>query len=156
MNVYFSLGSNLGNRQEILEQAFTLLNKRIGNLVSRSSFFETEPWGFTSAHPFLNACCLCITELTPEEVQNETQQIEKELGRKQKSHKGVYHDRPIDIDLLLCDDEIIESPELTVPHRLMHKRLFVLEPLKEIAPDVIHPVLKQTISSLAQQLLLQS
>jgi 2-amino-4-hydroxy-6-hydroxymethyldihydropteridine diphosphokinase len=82
MKVYFSLGSNLGDRAQLLEKALTLLNKEIGNLVSRSSFYETEPWGFSSNHPFLNACCLCETKLSPLEVLHRTQQIEKELGRK--------------------------------------------------------------------------
>ncbi|MCQ2269223.1 MAG: 2-amino-4-hydroxy-6-hydroxymethyldihydropteridine diphosphokinase [Bacteroidaceae bacterium] len=152
MNVYFSLGSNLGNRQELLELAFTLLNKRIGNLVSRSSFYETEPWGFSSKNSFLNVCCLYDTKLTPQEVLKETQQIEKELGRKRKSKNREYHDRPIDIDLLFYDQLIINTPALTLPHPLMHERKFVLEPLKEIAPDVIHPVLKESVIQLLEKL----
>lgn len=152
MKVYFSLGSNLGDRAQLLEKALTLLNKEIGNLVSRSSFYETEPWGFSSNHPFLNACCLCETKLSPLEVLHRTQQIEKELGRKRKSKNKKYHDRPIDIDLLLCDDLNINTKELTIPHPFMQERRFVLEPLKEIAPDVIHPVLHISISEMLEQL----
>lgn len=152
MKVYFSLGSNLGDRAQLLEKALTLLNKEIGNLVSRSSFYETEPWGFSSNHPFLNACCLCETELSPLEVLHRTQQIEKELGRKRKSKNKKYHDRPIDIDLLLCDNLTINTKELTIPHPFMQERRFVLEPLKEIAPDVIHPVLHISISEMLEQL----
>ena len=152
MKVYFSLGSNLGDRAQLLEKALTLLNKEIGNLVSRSSFYETEPWGFSSNHSFLNACCLCETELSPLEVLHRTQQIEKELGRKRKSKNKKYHDRPIDIDLLLCDDLTINTKELTIPHPFMQERRFVLEPLKEIAPDVIHPVLHISISEMLEQI----
>ena len=152
MKVYFSLGSNLGDRAQLLEKALTLLNKEIGNLVSRSSFYETEPWGFSSNHPFLNACCLCETELSPLEVLHRTQQIEKELGRKRKSKNKKYHDRPIDIDLLLCDNLTINTKELTIPHPFMQERRFVLEPLKEIAPDVIHPVLHISISEMLEQI----
>lgn len=152
MKVYFSLGSNLGDRAQLLEEALTLLNKEIGNLVSRSSFYETEPWGFSSNHPFLNACCLCETKLSPLEVLHRTQQIEKELGRKRKSKNKKYHDRPIDIDLLLCDDLTINTKELTIPHPFMQERRFVLEPLKEIAPDVIHPVLHISISKMLEQI----
>ncbi len=152
MKVYFSLGSNLGDRAQLLEKALTLLNKEIGNLVSRSSFYETEPWGFSSNHPFLNACCLCETNLSPLEVLHRTQQIEKELGRKRKSKNKKYHDRPIDIDLLLCDDLTINTKDLTIPHPFMQERRFVLEPLKEIAPDVIHPVLNISISEMLEQI----
>ena len=132
MKVYFSLGSNLGNRAELLERALTLLNQEIGNLVFRSSFYETEPWGFSSEHPFLNACCLYETELSPIEVLHKTQQIEKELGRKRKSKNKKYHDRPIDIDLLLYDNLQLSSPTLTLPHPRIDERDFVKLPLQEI------------------------
>ena len=126
----------MGNRTALLEQAITLLNIRVGKVVSRSSFLETEPWGFQSEHKFLNACCCCETNLAPLEVLHVTQQIERDLGRKEKSRNRQYHDRPIDIDILLCDDLVIQTPELTVPHPLMQDRPFVLEPLREIAPEL--------------------
>ena len=101
-----------------------------------SSFIETEPWGFESKHPFLNAACLVLTKLSPEECLKATQQIERELGRKRKSKNGVYHDRPIDIDLLMYGDLTLSTPKLTLPHPRMKERDFVMIPLREILPSV--------------------
>ena len=98
--LYLSLGSNLGDREDALHRAIALIEERIGTVQRVSSFIETEPWGFESEHPFLNAACMVQTTLSPEECLKETQQIERELGRKSKSRNGVYHDRPIDIDIL--------------------------------------------------------
>ena len=138
--IYLSLGSNLGDRHALLQQAIRLLAERVGILIRTSSFIETEPWGFESQHPFLNACVLLQTELTPAHCLMETQCIEREMGRTQKSTDGHYHDRPIDIDILLYDnlhlDTIIYTPwghqRLTLPHPLMEERDFVMIPLKEI------------------------
>jgi 2-amino-4-hydroxy-6-hydroxymethyldihydropteridine diphosphokinase len=129
--VYLGLGSNLGERKELIQKAITLVNERIGTVTRQSSLIETEPWGFESSHKFLNGVILCETALTPREVLKETQQIERELGRKKKTTL-TYKDRPIDIDILLYDDLKVDEPDLKIPHPLMHQRDFVMIPLKEI------------------------
>ena len=129
--VYLGLGSNLGERKELIQKAITLVNERIGTVIRQSSLIETEPWGFESSHKFLNGVILCETALTPREVLKGTQQIERELGRKKKTTL-TYKDRPIDIDILLYDDLKVDEPDLKIPHPLMHQRDFVMIPLKEI------------------------
>ena len=130
--LYLSLGSNLGDREQMLHRAIALIGERIGTVQRVSSFIETEPWGFQSEHPFLNAACLVLTRLSPEQCLDETQRIERELGRTKKSKGGVYHDRPIDIDLLLYGDLRVSTPRLTLPHPRMYERDFVMIPLREI------------------------
>lgn len=130
--LYLGLGSNLGNREALINQAIDLIGKRVGKVVRISSFVETEPWGFKSEHRFINAVCLVETEMQPLDCLHETQRIEQQLGRRRKSRKGIYHDRPIDIDLLLYDDVHMESPELTLPHPHIEERDFVRIPLEEI------------------------
>lgn len=146
--VYLGLGTNLGDKEANLRTAIYKLQERIGKQVSLSSFYETAPWGFESAHSFLNAAICLETSLAPLEVLHITQEIEKELGRMKKSVNGVYSDRPIDIDILLYDDLILQTPELTIPHPLMTERDFVMRPLVEIAGNVIHPVRQESLSSL--------
>ena len=133
--LYLSLGSNLGDREEMLNRAIALIGERVGEVQRVSSFIETEPWGFKSKHPFLNAACLVLTTLSPEQCLEATQQIERELGRKRKSKNGKYHDRPIDIDLLMYDDLELSTPKLTLPHPRMKEREFVMIPLREILPS---------------------
>ena len=134
--VYLGLGSNLGDRNAHIEQAIALIHERVGEVVRRSSFIETEPWGFESENKFLNAVILCETELTPRQLLKTTQKIERELGRKKKSASShishLYKDRPIDIDILLYDDLTIDEPDLKIPHPLMQQRDFVMIPLNEI------------------------
>ena len=127
-----SLGSNLGDREDMLRRAITLIEERVGAVQRVSSFIETEPWGFESEHPFLNAACLVLTTLSPMQCLDATQQIERELGRKRKSQNGIYHDRPIDIDLLMYDGLTLSTPRLTLPHPRMQERDFVMIPLREI------------------------
>lgn len=134
-DLYLSLGSNLGDREQILRRAITLIGERIGAVQRVSSFIETEPWGFESKNRFLNAACLVQTELSPEQCLEATQQIERELGRKKKSRNGNYHDRPIDIDLLLYGDLKRSTRKLTLPHPHMYERDFVMIPLREILPS---------------------
>ena len=135
--VYLSLGSNLGQREENLRKAIRLIHERVGEVVRQSSFIETEPWGFESDHPFMNAAVLCLTEKSPREVLRLTQQIERDLGKSkehatQRGESSKFHDRPIDIDILLYDDLTVDEPDLQIPHPLMYERDFVMNPLKEI------------------------
>ena len=129
--VYLSLGSNLGRREENLTKAIQLIAERVGAVIRQSSFIETAPWGFHSEHQFMNAAILCETDKTPREVLQVTQQIEKEMGRKNKT-SHFYSDRCIDIDILLYDDLTIDEPDLKIPHPLMLERNFVMIPLKQI------------------------
>jgi len=135
--VYLGLGSNLGDREAVLLQAIKLIDERVGQVLRHSSFIETEPWGFESTNRFLNAAVCCETALTPREVLQVTQQIERDLGKRKrhatKRQKEInYHDRPIDIDILLYDDLIVDEPDLKIPHPLMYQREFVMRPLNEI------------------------
>ncbi len=149
--VYLSLGTNLGDKEENLRKAIQLIGERVGNVMSLSAFYETAPWGFASDNSFLNAATGIETTLEPLAVLAEAKAIEKEMGRLQKTENGVYTDRIIDIDLLLYDDLILNTPELTLPHPFMTERAFVMEPLIEIAPDVIHPVLKKSFNVLWEE-----
>ena len=137
-DIYLGLGSNLGDRHTLLLQAIERLIHRVGPMLRCSSFIESEPMGFESEHPFMNAVVLLQTELSPRQVFDVTQQIERELGRTEKSMTGtagdkpVYHDRTIDIDLLLYGDQTIDEPDLQIPHPRMEERPFVMDPLHEV------------------------
>ena len=148
--VYLGLGTNLGDKEANLRTAIYKLQERIGKQVSLSSFYETAPWGFESDHSFLNAALGLETSLSPIEILHITQEIEKELGRTKKSVNGSYSDRLIDIDILLYDTLVLQTPELTIPHPLMTERDFVMNPLIEIAGNVIHPTRQKTLSELYQ------
>ena len=119
--VYLGLGTNIGNRRGNLVKAAALLAERVGDILALSGFMETEPWGFESENLFLNAAIKMETPFTPDELLSATQAIEREMGREKKSD-GTYHDRVIDIDILLYDNRVIEQPGLIVPHPLMHER----------------------------------
>ena len=146
--VYLGLGTNIGNRTENLTRAIEALSLALGHYTALSSFMETAPWGFDSDNAFLNCAVAFETELLPEELLDTTERIERELGRTIKSNGGIYHDRIIDIDILLYDSIIVETPRLTIPHPLMHKRDFVLEPLAQIAADTVHPTTGKSIELL--------
>lgn len=150
--VYLSLGTNIGDRQRNIMQAINLLNERVGTVATLSSFLETEPWGFESTNAFINVALAIETTLTPRELLEATQVIERDLGRMAKSTGDGYADRIIDIDILLYDDLILSQEDLKIPHPLMQERLFVLTPLAEIAPKLVHPVLKTTIKNLETRL----
>ena len=127
-----SLGTNLGSREDNLERALRLLQAQVGTLLRRSSVHETAPWGFESSHMFLNLCVCMATSLSPLQLLATTKQIERQLGRTQKSAHGHYADRLIDIDILLYDDAHINEPGLEIPHPHMYEREFVMMPLNEI------------------------
>ena len=150
--VYLSLGTNLGNKEENLRTAMTLIEEQVGTITSQSALYASAPWGFDSENTFLNNAISVETSLTPEELLSTTQRIEHTLGRTHKSVDGQYSDRLIDIEILLYDDVVMHTPSLTLPHPLMHRRLFVLEPLSEIAPTMIHPLLQKEIATLYNEL----
>jgi 2-amino-4-hydroxy-6-hydroxymethyldihydropteridine diphosphokinase len=153
--LYLSLGSNEGDRELLLRSAIDAIGQLIGPVDSISPFVETEPWGFESPHPFVNAALSVETSLPAMDVLDRTQAIEHQLGRRHKSVAGQYEDRPIDIDLLLYGDLVLTSERLTLPHPLLPERLFVLEPLAEIAPQILHPTLGKTIQTLRDELRLR-
>ena len=153
--LYLSLGSNEGDRELLLRSAIDAIGQLIGPVDGISPFVETEPWGFESPHPFVNVALSVETSLPAMDVLERTQSIERQLGRRRKSIAGRYEDRPIDIDLLLYGDLVLTSERLTLPHPLLPERLFVLEPLAEIAPQILHPTLGKTIQTLRDELRLR-
>jgi len=147
--VYLILGSNLGDRKDILLKALDLIALRLGQLVDKSAIYQTAPWGVKDQPDYLNQVVKLITLLEPEDVLREVLTIEKDLGRVRYKK---WESRIIDIDILFYDDAIIEKSDLIVPHPFLHLRRFVLTPLNEIAPNLIHPVLKKSISNLLANL----
>jgi 2-amino-4-hydroxy-6-hydroxymethyldihydropteridine diphosphokinase len=145
--VYLGLGSNLGDGKKNIATAMDWLKERAGTILASSRLYETTPWGFESDNNFLNAAISMDTALNAFELLDITQQIEKEMGRVRKTDR-IYHDRIIDIDILLYEDLILNTPSLTLPHPLLHERNFALAPLAEIAGAFIHPILKKSISDL--------
>ena len=138
MIIYLGIGTNLGNREENLRRAVELLHERVGECVACSSVYRSAPQGFVSENEFANIVAVCQSDYSPEEVLFITQQIEREMGRTEKSVDGVYHDRVIDIDLLQArgdeaNEAIRRSDErLTLPHPRMQERDFVMKPLREV------------------------
>lgn len=130
--VYLSLGSNLGNKESNIKRALELIETNVGKVSRCSSMLVTEPWGFCSKNNFVNAAAKVCTMLTPRGVLETTQQIERTMGRTQKSTNGCYHDRIIDIDILLFDDWSVDETDLHIPHPHMFERDFVINPLREI------------------------
>jgi 2-amino-4-hydroxy-6-hydroxymethyldihydropteridine diphosphokinase len=152
--VYLGLGANLGQKEQTLAHAIEEIGEQVGFVDARSALYYSEPWGFHSEHQFVNAVVRVITTLSPLQLLNATQRIERLLGKRGRHHslKGKeggspapspgqrpqYQDRPIDIDILLYDDIKVETAELTIPHPLMHERPFVMEPLQEIMKRKSH------------------
>ncbi|MDE5784341.1 MAG: 2-amino-4-hydroxy-6-hydroxymethyldihydropteridine diphosphokinase [Prevotella sp.] len=151
--VYLGLGSNLGRKEENIRSAITLIGEQIGPVECQSAFYYSEPWGYESDNQFVNAVVCVSTTLAPHRLLCATQHIERQLGKSRQHatvrrsslnhHISVYHDRPIDIDILLYDDLHIDTPKLKVPHPLMQERDFVMVPLREICPTYADPELSR-------------
>jgi len=144
--VYVLLGGNLGDKEKIFSEARINLQNLVGEITAQSAVYETEPWGFESTDLFWNQVLEIETGLSPEEVLRETQQTELELGRIRKSNQ--YDSRIIDIDILFYGEDIVELPDLIIPHPRIQERKFALIPLNEIAPEMKHPVFQKTIQQL--------
>ncbi len=148
--VYIGLGSNIGDKRKNITNATVLIGALMGDLKVLSSLYETSPWGFESENQFLNAAILVETDQTPETCLAMAKAIEREMGRV-KTGEG-YEDRIIDVDILLYEDMVLSTESLTIPHPLMQQRDFVLRPLAEIAPNLLHPTLKKTMAELLSEL----
>lgn len=147
--VYLMAGGNLGNRFKNLKSACDFIDNELGKINRSSSVFESEPWGFVHEQNFLNQAFELITNLNSEKILEKIKIFEKGFGKKKRSKE--YLPRNVDIDILFFNDEIIQLPDLIIPHPRLHERKFVLEPLNEIIPDFIHPVLKEKISVLNEK-----
>ncbi|MDB5109689.1 MAG: 2-amino-4-hydroxy-6-hydroxymethyldihydropteridine diphosphokinase [Mucilaginibacter sp.] len=147
--VFFLLGSNLGDRQLFLQQAIAHIEKDIAPVIKKSAIYETQSWGKTDSPDYLNQVILLQTELSPQTILKNILDIERIIGRVREEKWGP---RTIDIDLLFYNSAIINEPGLQVPHPELHNRKFTLEPLAEIAPFFIHPILKKTILQLKNEL----
>ena len=147
--VLLLLGSNLGDRKWFLEQAIKQIEADIAPVIKASAVYETQSWGKTDAPNYLNQVILLQTDLPAQLILEKILDIERKLGRKREEKWGS---RTIDIDILFYGDEIINEPGLHIPHPELHKRRFTLEPLDEIAPDLVHPVLNKKISQLKTEL----
>lgn len=147
--VYFSLGSNLGDRRKNIATAIEEISTNIGRVNKTSSIFESEPIGDKSHPKYLNCCVSAFSGLTPNQIMQKCLKIETKLGRVRGEEK--WAPRTIDIDIVFYSDKVVSTPILTVPHPAAHKRLFVLMPMAEIAPDYIHPKLKKSVWQLLNE-----
>ena len=147
---YLLLGSNLGNRQLYLQEATELIAQQVGEVIGQSAIYETEAWGKTDQPGFLNLALVVATTLSPIELLHQVLEIEKALGRVRHEKWGA---RLIDIDIIFYEDEVVDiAGELQIPHPQMQYRKFVTEPLTEIAPDFVHPILQKTLKEILAEL----
>ena len=142
---YLLIGSNLGDKTTYLKNAGSYIQQQCGQIVKQSSFYETEPWGFTEQPSFLNQALCIQTELAPAELMHTLLQIESKMGRTRELKMGP---RIIDLDILQIDQQIVDTPLLQLPHPAMHLRRFALIPMEEIAPQLMHPQFNKTIAQL--------
>jgi len=147
--VFLGLGTNLGDREALLERTLELINESVGPVSASSGIYETQPWGFKSRNNFLNMVVQVHTDLSPAGLLKKLTWIENQLGRKRGDKK--YISRSIDIDILLYGNRVINKPDLIIPHPLIRERKFVLVPLCELAAEIIHPVLKKTFATLLKE-----
>lgn len=147
--VVLIIGGNEGNRETLIQTAKEKLDKQFGAAANASSVYESSPWGGNSSGNYLNQVLVYNVIMPPMEILRATQQIEIELGRKRKEKWG---NRTMDIDILYYEDQVVELPDLIIPHPYLHLRSFVLEPLVEIMPDYCHPTLKKTNLELLKDL----
>jgi len=148
--VYLSVGSNIGDRKAYLDSAVKSFEEKAGTKVVKvSKYYETAPVGYTDQPDFLNSAVCIRTILSPDELLKFVHEIENEQNRERTIHWGP---RTLDIDILMYDDLRITSEELCIPHLRMHERMFVLEPMSEIAPNLLHPVLNKTMSMLRDEI----
>lgn len=143
--VYFSIGSNKGNRSQLINEAIDKIDISVGRVELKSSIYETQSWGFKSNN-FFNVCLLIESSLSVESIFNKILKIEKDMGRLKSGNK--YSDRYIDIDILFVEDIIVNSKNLIIPHPRLHLRKFVLTPMLDLTPDLIHPILNKSIKQL--------
>ena len=143
--VYFSIGSNKGNRSQLINEAIDKIDISIGRVELKSSIYETQSWGFKSNN-FYNVCLLIESSLSVESIFNKILKIEKDMGRLKSANK--YSDRCIDIDILFVEDTIVNNKNLIIPHPRLHLRKFVLTPMLDLTPDLIHPILNKSIKQL--------
>ena len=151
-SVIILLGSNLGERQLLVNQACGMIEERCGKIMAKSRLYESEPWGFKSEHWFLNMVVEISTSLSPDELMDTLLAIEKELGRDRSTPHEGYVSRPMDLDILYWNDGLIaDNQHVIVPHPRLHQRRFTLLPLCDIAPDYVHPILKKTNRQLLEE-----
>ena len=148
MNIVFlQLGSNLGERESLLQDAIIAIEGRIGKVVEKSKVYESTPWRVDGQENYLNQIVKVKTELLADDILSTVLDIEKELGRIRLEKWG---ERLIDIDIIFYNDSIIETAQLCVPHKHMHERMFVLTPMHNIAPEMVHPIYNKTVAELLQ------